>query len=131
MESTCIETMEGTMIGAENNQLIADVARDIISQTAPQELPLFRMTSAEYFKNPDKALRNQASKDKILGFGTAEMVSLLSPIVLTVVTEVVTFLTLEVKQAVADKSASLITDRVKKLFKEFHPEAEQEKNDPS
>jgi len=119
------------MTGAENNQLIADVARDIISQTAPQELPLFRMTSAEYFKNPDKALRNQASKDKILGFGTAEMVSFLTPIVLTVVTEIVTFLTLEIKQAIADTSASLLTDQVKKLFKKFHPEAEKEKSDPS
>ena len=41
------------MTSAENNQLIADVARDIVAQTAPQELPLFRMTSAEYFKTPD------------------------------------------------------------------------------
>lgn len=119
------------MTSADNNQLIADVARDIVAQTAPQELPLFRMTSAEYFKKPDKALKNQAGKDEILGFGTAEMVSLLTPIVLTVVTEVVTFLTLEVKEAIADKSASLITDQVKKLFKKFHPEGEKEKSDPS
>ena len=119
------------MTSAENNQLIAVVARDIVAQAAPQELPLFRMTSEKYFKNPDKALKNKAGKDEILGFGTAEMVSFLSPIVLTVVTEVVTFLTLEVKQAIADKSASLITDQVKKLFKKFHPEAEKEKSDPS
>src|SRR2546426_8822313 len=131
MESTCVESMEGTMTSAENNQLIADVARDIVAQTAPQELPLFRMTSAEYFKKPDKVLKNQAGKDESLGFGTAEMVSFLTPSVLTVVTEVVTFLTLVVKEAIADKSASLITDQVKKLFKKFHPEAEKEKSDPS
>ena len=113
------------MTSAENNQLIADVARDIVAQTAPQELPLFRATSAVYFKRPDKALKNQAGKDEILGFGTGEMVSLLTPVVLTVVTEVVTFLTLEVKKAVAAESASLISDQVKNLFKKFHIEGEK------
>src|ERR1700676_3619260 len=122
--------MEGTVTNAENNQLIADVARDIVIQTAPQELPLFRATSTAYFKNP-KAHKNQVGKDEILGFGTGEMVSLLTPVVLTVVTEVVTFLTLEVKKAAAAESASLISDHVKKLFKRFHPEEEKERNGPS
>ena len=34
MEFTCVESMEGTMTSAENNQLIADVARDIVAQIA-------------------------------------------------------------------------------------------------
>ncbi len=32
------------MTSAENNQLIADVARHILAQTAPEELPLFRVS---------------------------------------------------------------------------------------
>jgi hypothetical protein len=119
------------MTSSDQNQLIADLAHDIVAQTAPQELPLFRATSAVYFKRPDKALKNQAGKDEILGFGTGEMVSLLTPIVLTVVTEVVTFLTVEVKKAVAAESASLISDQVKNLFKKFHPEGEKGQHDPT
>lgn len=118
------------MTNTENNQLIADVARDIVAQTAPQELTLFRVTSEVYFKKPDKALKNQVGKDKILGFGTGEMVSLLTPVVLTVVTEVVTFLTVEVKKAVADESESLISDHVKKLFRKFRPEREKKQHGP-
>ncbi len=34
----------GNMTSAENNQLIADVARHILAQTAPEELPLFRVS---------------------------------------------------------------------------------------
>ena len=119
------------MTNAQNTPLIADVARDIVAQTAPQELPLFRATSAAYFKKPDQALKNQTGKDEMLGFGTGELVSLLTPTVLIVVTEVVTFLTVEVKKAVATESASLISDQVKKLFKKFHPEAEKEQSDPA
>jgi hypothetical protein len=79
------------MTSAENNQLIADVARDIVAQTAPQELPFFRATSVAYFKNPEKALKQQTGKDEMLGFGGGEVVTLLTPIVLTMMTEVFTF----------------------------------------
>jgi hypothetical protein len=37
---------------AENNQLIADVARDVVMQTEPGELPLFQAISKQYFKRP-------------------------------------------------------------------------------
>ena len=48
--------MEGTMTSAENNQLIAGVARDIVAQTEPGELPLFQAISKQYFKRPADAL---------------------------------------------------------------------------
>ncbi len=48
------------MTVSDQNQLIADWARDIVTQTAPAELPLFRVKSVEYFKNPDKSLNHVA-----------------------------------------------------------------------
>jgi hypothetical protein len=119
------------MTSTDQNQLIADLARDIVAQIAPQELPLFRATSAAYFKNPEKALKKQTGKDEMLGFGAGEMVPLLTPVVLAVITEVVTFLTVEVKKAVAAESASLISEQVKNLFKKFHPEGEIGQRDPA
>jgi len=108
--------------GPDQKQLIADVARDIVMQTAPEELPLFRATSAAYFKNPGKVLTGQASKDEMLGFGAGEAVVMLTPYVLVVVTEVVRFVIAQVQQTVAAESADLISDIVKKLFKKVRPE---------
>ena len=51
------------MPSVEQNQLIADLARDIVKQTAPQELPLFRATSTAYFQNPDTLLKNTKGRD--------------------------------------------------------------------
>jgi len=121
--------MEGTMTSSDQNQLIADVARDIIAQTAPEELPLFRATSVAYFKNPEKILKDQKRKDEILGFGPGEVVSLLTPTVLVVVTEVVTFVTAEVQKSIATESASIISELVKKQFKRFQPEEKKEQNE--
>jgi hypothetical protein len=108
--------------GSDQNQLITDVARDIVMQTAPEELPLFRATSAVYFKNPDKVLKGQTSKDEMLGFGAGEAVVMLTPYVLVVVTEVVRFVIAQVQQSVATESADLINNIVKKLFKRVRPE---------
>jgi hypothetical protein len=110
------------MTDPDQKQLIADVARDIVMQTAPEELPLFRATSAAYFKNPDKVLKGQTSKDEILGFGAGEAVVMLTPYVLVIVTEVVRFVIAQVQQSVAAESADLISDIVKKLFKRVRPE---------
>lgn len=117
------------MTNAENNQLIADVARDIIAQTAPQELPLFRATSAAYFKHPDKVLKDQTSKDEMLGFGPDEAVALLTPYVLLVMTEAVTFIVNEVKKSVTDESAAVISDLVKKQFKRFRSKEKKEQHE--
>lgn len=112
------------MTSAENNQLIADIARDIVAQTEPGELPLFRAISTEYFKRPAQALKDQPNKDELLGFGIGEAVSLLTPAVLVVVTQAVAFLTAVVRQSVAKESTSLIDEQVKRMFKKFrHEEA--------
>lgn len=71
------------MTDVAQKELIASIARDLIAQTAPQELPLFRTTSEAYFKNPEKMLKGQAGKDEALGFGVMETASAImaSPIV--------------------------------------------------
>jgi len=109
----------------EQNQLVADLARDIVAQNAPQELPLFRATSAAYFKNPGKVLKSQSGKDEMLGFGAAEAVLMLTPSVLVIVNQVVTFVIAEVQKSVAEESSNLLDDLVKKMFKKFRSEHEQ------
>ncbi|GAC1399258.1 MAG: hypothetical protein NVS4B12_13220 [Ktedonobacteraceae bacterium] len=119
------------MTSAENNQLIADVARDIVAQTAPEELLLFRVTSAEYFKNPEKALKQHTGKDEMLGFGGGDVVILLTPMVLTVMTEVFTFAVATVKESLVKGSADLLNESAKKLFKRFRTEGKNEADTPT
>lgn len=119
------------MTSSDRNQLIADVARDVVAQVAPQELPFFRATSVAYFKNPEKALKQQRGKDEMLGFGGGEMVTLLTPVVLTVMTEVVTFAMATVKESLVQGSAELLSEHAKKMFKKFRAEGKNEAGTPA
>ena len=116
--------MSGTQI---DDQLIADLARDVIAQTAPQEVPLFRANSEAYFKDPQKALQRQGGKDEMLGFGDGAMITFLTPIALTVMTEVVKFLVEEVKKSAKTEGAGVVNEAVKSLFKKFHSKDDKAK----
>jgi hypothetical protein len=104
------------MVDVAQKQLIASISRDLIAQAAPQELPLFPAVSEAYFKNPNKMLKDQTGKDEMLGFGV-EAVSavMMSPIVLTIVSEVVKLITEEIQES----------GIIRKMFKKFgHAEDE-------
>ncbi|MCQ3954860.1 MAG: hypothetical protein DPW15_16610, partial [Chloroflexi bacterium] len=77
------------------NQLVGELSRDMLSEVAPQELPLFRAASQTYFKNPNAAPR--IGGDDMLGFGAGETMSLFAPYVLPAVAEVVKYLAGEIK----------------------------------
>jgi hypothetical protein len=110
------------MANQDQNQIIADVAREVITQMAPEELPLFRSTSTAYFQNPERVVKEEQNQDELLGFGGGEVVVLLTPYVLQIMTEVVKFVAGEVQKSLAVESASLISEIVKKLFKRVRPE---------
>ena len=107
------------MNDSTQNPLVADVARDLVSQIAPQEMPLFRANSEAYFKDPAKALKDQKSEEEMLGFGTGEAMSFFTPVALAVSVEVVKFVTEEVKKSLKTESSGVISDLVKSLFKKY------------
>ncbi len=108
------------MEDSANNQLVTQVAKDLLSQVAPQEMPLFRSISASYFKNPEKTLADQKAKDELLGFGAAEAVTLFTPVVLAMSSDVIKFLFAEAQKAMKSESTSLINDTVKSWFSKVH-----------
>lgn len=99
------------MADTTQNQLVADIAHDVVAQMAPQELPFFSVTIEAYFKNPNKMRQEQAGKDETLGFG-AEDIAALSPIIITIVADVLHFILGEVIPQVIKES-----DIVSKIFK--------------
>lgn len=111
------------MNDSSQNQFAATLARDLVSQMAPEEIPLFRATSEAYFKDPQATLKDGESREEMLGFGTAEALSLLTPVAIAVSIEMLKFLTEEVKKSFKAESSSMVNDVVKGMFKRFRPAA--------
>ena len=80
------------MTDANQNDLIAEIARNIVTQIAPQELPLFRATSEAYFRDPPNQLKSLELQDDTLGFGLDAAVTSLTPLILVALPEVMKFL---------------------------------------
>src|SRR5688572_26435243 len=109
------------MANSVHDQLVIDLAHDVVSRIAPEEIPLFQANSTVYFKDPNQSLSGRPGKDEVLGFVIAEAVTFLTPVALAVITEVIKFLTDEVRQSLKTESSILITETVKKLFRRFNP----------
>ena len=53
------------MENPNNNQLVTDVARDLLAEIAPEEKPLLRAISESYFKNPDQTMGARTGRGRI------------------------------------------------------------------
>jgi hypothetical protein len=80
------------MMTSVQDQLIDEIARDVVSQIAPDELPIFQVVSKAYFKNPEKAIKNFKASDDLLGFGLGSEIVALTPVILVASSEVIKFL---------------------------------------
>jgi hypothetical protein len=101
------------MSQVDQDQLAVDIARRFIAQSAPQELPLFQGISEEFLQNSRRILKQPTGKDELLGFGVAEGVILLAPIVLSVTNTVIT----SIAQKTAESLWSRIWNARKNLFR--------------
>jgi hypothetical protein len=100
-------------------QLVTEIARGIIAELAPEELPMFGLASQAYVSDP-RRLSASADDDEMLGFGGGTQLELLTPVVLTVASGVVSYLLSTVFAAAKAEGQVLIQQQVKQLFKRFH-----------
>lgn len=72
------------------DRFVVEIARDLVTQAAPQELSLFEDTRDAYFANPDRMLKGQDGQEEPLGFDIVSGAStiLITPVALAVVDEV-------------------------------------------
>lgn len=96
--------------------VVADVARKVLTQAAPQELPLFRATSEAYFADPDGTLARRGGKDEMLGFGVEAAAILIAPVALDVAKRVVTWIAAQVGESVKREGSEKIGEIVHRLF---------------
>jgi hypothetical protein len=105
------------MIDAHRQQVIVATARVVLGEVAPEELPLLGPISTAYFADPEQALRGSSTRDEPLGFGVPVSGQLLTPVVLAVMSPVVSFLVAEVRKSVQAEAPGVINDLVKSVFK--------------
>lgn len=102
-----------------DNTLVADVARDVISEIAPQEMPIFVAASGAYFEDPATAHHAIRSGDDPLGFGLGALGALLTPVVLHILSEVFVFLIGVARKATEDGLTKEVPQLLKAMFKKY------------
>jgi hypothetical protein len=91
-------------------ELVAELARSVLTQAAPEELVLFPETAEEYFADPGAAL-DPGRRDEALGFGLE--LGMLTPYALAVATGVIRFLA----STVAEESKPVVARVVRHLLR--------------
>jgi hypothetical protein len=105
----------GPLPAEAEKELVAELARSVLVQAAPEELALFGETAEEYFADP-RALLDPGRRDEALGFGLD--MAMLTPYVLAVSAGVVRFLATTVADAARQESKPLVTRLVRRLLRQ-------------
>jgi hypothetical protein len=98
----------------ESRELSTELAALVLSQAAPEELPVLDETADEFFSDPDAVL-DPRRRDEALGFGIE--VALLAPYVLAAVVPVVKFLGSLVAESVGAEVRPRLGALVGRLFR--------------
>ena len=117
-------SVEGmVMENSADTVLVTEVARDVLSEIAPEEMPIFPAASRAYFADPAAAVRQLRAKDNVLGFGMEALAVAVTPAVLAILSEVFGFLTRVAAKAAEDELSKEIPQLIKAMFKKFHSSA--------
>jgi hypothetical protein len=101
-----------------DDDLVTSLAREMVEQCAPEELPMFEATSELFVADPDR-VEKEAARDEMLGFGIETALVAIAPFALAIARHVVATLLEQVEAALADESQGVVRDRVRALFKRF------------
>lgn len=99
-----------------NRNLVCEVAREVLTSVAPNELPIFSVTSNMYFANPKAALKQAKPGDSPLGIGMGAA-ALITPVVLHLVSELFDFLAPIVADALKKGLGDSAADLLKRVLK--------------
>ena len=112
---------EGKVSQDPRAALTAELARDMLAELAPQELPLFQPISQAYFADPKRAAAAGSGKDEMLGFGMTGAEALVTPALLAIVSQVVAFLFDQVKDTASKEGSALAVEWVRWVLGRAHP----------
>jgi len=99
------------MTAESERATVEALARQVVAEVSPAELPLFRATADRYFADPDGTLAVRGRTDEPLGFGAETVVALVGPFALDLVRRVLGRLVERLGDAVADAAAERVLRR--------------------
>jgi len=67
----------------ETDQVVASLGRGLVLYLAPEELPLYPSLLSEFHGGKRGRGRKRSSDDQLLGFGAAEAMTMITPVILT------------------------------------------------
>ena len=67
----------------DTNEIVGAVGRELVSHLAPEELPLYPSLLSQFQDAKGSRGRKGSSDDQLLGFGAAEAVTMLTPLILS------------------------------------------------
>jgi len=102
----------------ESDGVVREVARKLVTELAPEELPLFRPIADAYFRDASWTLDQRHQGDELLGFGVNEAVVLITPVVLAVVHDIVVHLTARLADQLAKEGGDVVRGWLQRLFGE-------------
>jgi hypothetical protein len=97
-------------------ELVCELARGVVADASPAELPLFRATSAAYMRDPQSVLEARRGREESLGFGVEAAVLLVTPAALQAARSVLEFLAAQVVGAAESETSDQVRRRVHELF---------------
>jgi hypothetical protein len=92
----------------------------VVSDIAPDELPIFPALSRAYIANPQRALVGEKKRGGTLGFGFAETVIMVTPYVFFVMGKVVDYLAKYFLDHVAERAVPRLIRRVLGIEESMH-----------
>jgi len=69
-------------MAGESDEIVGSLGRELVSSLAPEELPLYPSLLSQ-FQGARRGGAGKSSEDQFLGFGGAEALTMLTPVILT------------------------------------------------
>jgi len=67
----------------DTDEIVGSVGRELVSHLAPEEIPLYPSLLSQFQDAKGRRGRKGSSDDQLLGFGAAEAVTMLTPLILS------------------------------------------------
>jgi len=80
---TCLETR---VMPEETDEIVGSLGRELVSGLAPEELPLYPSLLSQFQGAKRGRGGKKSSDDQLLGFGAAEAMTMLTPVILSFTT---------------------------------------------
>ncbi|MFG2989274.1 hypothetical protein ACGFZK_08240 [Streptomyces sp. NPDC048257] len=108
-------------------ELLRELAREVVEHVAPHELVLFHAESTAYLRDPRKALKAArkraaaAPKDERFGFGGGELIAIATPIVLAMVETALVTVGAHLALTATERSAGSVRALVRRMRRRPDP----------